>query len=557
METKTVRALFERQVEAFTGSPEFAALEAGCGDYDAFIENVARAHLKSPQLVAFLYALAPPAAARDLLGNLLEELGLEAESERPHPALLEDLLRAAGLGHRLVEVEARAADDVRRIVTEPLLYSALREVGLAALTEIVAFEFMLSRVSGRMARALATHRGLAAPALEWLTHHSEVDVRHAEQGLADLGAYAAYYEFTDDEALTIVEMTLRENVFTRRYFRDATGEGTPRPYVTGETVETMLEHLGRDLWPRVAGRDLPPSGHLAGLATFLPETYLAGALAPNAARAALELAMLDCALRRGGRPMASVLPPRRTRVTYSGVVTAGSVERAVQHARRMRAIGMRHVKVKVGFDDDVARVTAVREALGPGVTLRLDANGAWTFERAVAVLDAVAPLGIAAVEQPLPRGPVDDLARLRQATPVPVMVDESLVTEADADALIEAKAADFFNVRISKCGGLARSLAIAARGSAVGVGVQVGSQVGETAILSAAGRHLAAALPEVTFVEGSFGTLLLAEDVSVESVRFGHRGEAPLLTGPGLGIRVVEERLRRRAITVRELSTEG
>src|SRR5439155_324932 len=170
------------------------------------------------------------------------------------------------------------------------------------------------------------------------------------------------------------------------------------------------------------------------------------------------------------RPMASVLPPRRTRVTYSGVVTAGSVERAVQHARRMRAIGMRHVKVKVGFDDDVARVTAVREALGPGVTLRLDANGAWTFERAVAVLDAVAPLGIAAVEQPLPRGPVDNLARLRQATPVPVMVDESLVTEADADALIEAKAADFFNVRISKCGGLARSLAIAARGSAVGVG---------------------------------------------------------------------------------------
>src|SRR5207249_784931 len=167
-------------------------------------------------------------AARDLLGNLLEELGLEAESERPHPALLEDLLRAAGLGHRLVEVEARAADDVRRIVTEPLLYSALREVGLAALTEIVAFEFMLSRVSGRMARALATHRGLAAPALEWFTHHSEVDVRHAEQGLADLGAYAAYYEFTDDEALTIVEMTLRENVFTRRYFRDATAAGTPR-----------------------------------------------------------------------------------------------------------------------------------------------------------------------------------------------------------------------------------------------------------------------------------------------------------------------------------------
>jgi len=335
------------------------------------------------------------------------------------------------------------------------------------------------------------------------------------------------------------------------------GEGTPRPYVTGEIVETMLDHLTCELWPRVADRELPPACNLEALAAFLPETSLAGAIAPHASRAALELAVLDCALRRAGRPLATLLPPRRSRVTYSGVITAGPIARAVQHARQMRAIGLHDVKVKVGFDDDVARVTAVREALGHDASLRLDANGAWSFERAVHVLNAVAPLGIAAVEQPLPRGPVEDLARLRQAIPVPIMADESLVTPADAEALIAGEAVDFFNVRISKCGGLARSLAIAERAAKAGVGVQVGSQVGETAILSAAGRHLAAALPTVAFVEGSFGTLLLAEDVSVESVRFGHRGEASLLTGPGLGIRVVEERLRRRTVAVHELTTEG
>jgi hypothetical protein len=219
METTTIRKLFESQVEAFTASPEFAALEAGAADYDAFLLDVARAHVKSPQLVAFLYALAPPTAAPTLLGNLLEELGLEADSHRPHPALLEDLLRAAGLGHRLQAVQAQAADDIRRVVTEPLLYGTLRDVGLAALTEIVAFEFMLSRVSGRIARALAQHRGLPAPALAWFNHHSEVDVRHAEQGLADLAAYVAYYELSDDEAIGIVETTLRENVYARRYFR--------------------------------------------------------------------------------------------------------------------------------------------------------------------------------------------------------------------------------------------------------------------------------------------------------------------------------------------------
>jgi muconate cycloisomerase len=242
-------------------------------------------------------------------------------------------------------------------------------------------------------------------------------------------------------------------------------------------------------------------------------------------------------------------------VTYSGVVTAGPLDRAARHARRMRAIGLQHVKVKVGFDDDIERVRAVREALGPEASLRLDANGAWSFERAVEVLRAVAPLGIAAVEQPLPRGA--DLPRLRATVPVPLMADESLVTLADAEALIAEAAVDLVNVRVSKCGGLARSLAIATRAAEAGLGVQVGSQVGETAILAAAGRHLAATLPEVAFVEGSFGTLLLAEDVSVDSVRFGHRGEAPLLTGPGLGIRVVEARLRSRSVTVHELRGEA
>jgi L-alanine-DL-glutamate epimerase-like enolase superfamily enzyme len=333
------------------------------------------------------------------------------------------------------------------------------------------------------------------------------------------------------------------------------GEGAPRPYVTGETVEAMLGHLAHALWPRVAEREIPGET-LDALAAFVPDVPLPGAVAAHASRAALELAVVDCALRRAARPLAALLPPRRAIVTYSGVVPAGSATRAARHARQMRAIGLRHVKVKVGGDDDVERVRAVRDALGPDVSLRLDANGGWTFARAVEVLDAVAPLGIAAVEQPLPRGPVDELVRLRRATTVPVMADESLVTPADAEALVAARAVDFFNVRVSKCGGLARASAIARRGAAAGVGVQVGSQVGETAILSAAGRHLAASLPEVAFVEGSFGTLLLAEDVSVESVRFGHRGEAPVLGGHGLGIQVVEARLRARAVTVRELTGE-
>lgn len=217
-----IEAAFARQVESLAASIQFRSLEDGQAtpeQYDAFIENVVRGHLRSPQLLAFLYALAPPAAAASLRHNLLEELGLEDGAGRPHPELLKDLLAGAGLAHRLDHVEALADDDIRRVVVDPLLYGSLRDVGLAALAEIVAFEYMLACVSGRLARALADHRGLPAPALAWFTHHSEVDVGHAAQGLDGLEAYVGYYDFTEDEALAIVETTLRENVFTRRYWR--------------------------------------------------------------------------------------------------------------------------------------------------------------------------------------------------------------------------------------------------------------------------------------------------------------------------------------------------
>jgi hypothetical protein len=218
----TVEAELAGQVASLNGCEDFRRLEDGQAtpaEYDTFIESLARAHLRSPQLLAFLYALAPPVAAAHLRGNLLEELGLEDESDRPHPDLLVDLLMGAGLAHRLPIVQAEADADLRQIVTDPLLYGSLREIGLAALIEIVAFEYMLSRVAGRLARALAIHRGLAPAALAWFTHHCEVDVRHAEEGLATLAAYVEYYALDPEEALAIAETTLRENVFARRYFR--------------------------------------------------------------------------------------------------------------------------------------------------------------------------------------------------------------------------------------------------------------------------------------------------------------------------------------------------
>ena len=220
-----VEALFETQVAELSASREFKALEEGIAtpaDYDCFLTDVVRTHLRATEYVAFLCALAPPATSESRLRNLLEELH--------HPGLLRQLAAGAGLGDRLPELEALAADDIRRLVVEPVLYRTLAEVGLAAFCEVVAFEFMLARLAGRIAAFLARHRGLGPAALRWWTEHADVDVQHAAEGLADLETYARYYGLADEDGLAIAELTLRENVFRRRYFRDgmlAGAEGAP------------------------------------------------------------------------------------------------------------------------------------------------------------------------------------------------------------------------------------------------------------------------------------------------------------------------------------------
>ena len=212
-----IERLFEVQVAELTASSPFRALESGAASsaaYDQFVADVVRTHLKATEYVAFLCALAAPATSESRLRNLLEEIH--------HPGLLRQLAVGTGLADRLPQLEARAGDDIRRLVVEPVLYRTLGELGLAAFCEVVAFEYMLARLAGRIAGFLATHRGLGPVALRWWTEHADVDVQHAAEGLEDLETYAHYYGLADEDGFAIAELTLRENVFLRRYFRSST-----------------------------------------------------------------------------------------------------------------------------------------------------------------------------------------------------------------------------------------------------------------------------------------------------------------------------------------------
>jgi pyrroloquinoline quinone (PQQ) biosynthesis protein C len=234
---RLVESEYEKQADGFTSTKLFQSLErgqAGVADYDLLIEGVCRSHLKSPHILAFLFALAPPADAFNLKQNMLEEMGLDTVGVS-HPSLLFKLMEATGFDEkRRAQVELEASLELQSTIAQPLLFGTLKELGLSVLLETVAFEWMLSRTASRMAHFLREYRQLPSSALEWFYHHSEVDQRHAEEGLDAVASYADFYEIETEDAETILEVTLRENVFVKRYFAASAAQD-------GLTAQTLIE----------------------------------------------------------------------------------------------------------------------------------------------------------------------------------------------------------------------------------------------------------------------------------------------------------------------------
>ncbi|MGW1199775.1 enolase C-terminal domain-like protein [Streptomyces sp. NPDC002536] len=273
------------------------------------------------------------------------------------------------------------------------------------------------------------------------------------------------------------------------------GECAPRPYVTGETTEGVVEELRRVdlplLFRRLRDTD---AGELAALLLRDGFERTFGIHGGNNLVCLLETAVLDRLGRVLHRPLAALLdgpsPPDGTGpLPISQVMDLG-----ITAERFLATRGPFHfVKIKASGDigRDVAAVTAVRRALGRHVPVSVDANMSWTTQTAPAHMTALRDCGADLVEEPLPKGSWDALRALRRRTGLAVMLDESLCSPADARAAVAADACDAFNIRVAKCGGPTHSARIIGIARQHGVPFQVGVQVAEVGPLIAAGRALA------------------------------------------------------------------
>ncbi len=343
------------------------------------------------------------------------------------------------------------------------------------------------------------------------------------------------------------------------------GETLPRPYVTGESIESVVAGVQSTFLPSLMSFHPETFGEALDSLESLPWVGENDTPVP-AARAAVELALLDASMQTFGRGMEAVVrfldlqklgtPGSLPAIRFSGVLATSSVVNMRKMLRLMYWGGLRDFKLKVGFAGDVAFLRSaleyLRKPIGSGkASLRVDANGGWSIDEAEGWVRETAGLPIASIEQPLSKAANSSLPRLKSAMrdacgeSMPLLMhDESLVTMGDAERLSEIGVAEAFNIRISKCGGMLPALRLASFAHRNNVTVQVGCMVGETSILSAAQLGLLSVCPEVRWAEGCFGSFLIGADVFDKPLRFGFSGRPPRVRGDGWGTGVSAERLK-------------
>jgi len=265
----------------------------------------------------------------------------------------------------------------------------------------------------------------------------------------------------------------------------------------------------------------------------------------------LEIALLDALGEAEGCGVSTLLSPvgtvPRAKVPVNAVISARTMNAAIAAAREAIAPGFQCVKLKVGLGggvrEEIERVAAVRDAIGPEMHLRLDANEAWNLEEAIAILSQCVPYNIQYVEQPLKAHDLAGMRGLRRAVPIPIAVDEALQGLQSARLVLDNEAADILVIKPQLAGGLHTGQQIIQAATERGVRCVITSAI-ETGIGVIAALHLAAASPAVTLECGLATLHMLSDDLLIDDLPV-RDGFLAVPTGPGLGVALDREALDR------------
>jgi muconate cycloisomerase len=347
------------------------------------------------------------------------------------------------------------------------------------------------------------------------------------------------------------------------------GEVSCTPRWSGEDQVTAAHFIKNYFAPLLVGESVSSSDATADIARLYEK--FSSAVAENFfTKAAVEMALWDIAGKAAEEPVWKLISEvvgreasarrdtvsgqsaapelRPSRVATKWSVSGVEPAKAAGIARWAVEQGFSKMKVKVGFDpeSDIARVRAVRDAVGPEVKLGVDANGGWpSVGVAVETIRRLCDrCGIYFAEQPIPPGDHEALAEVRRNVPVPIVADESIYSLADAKALARANAADVFSIYIGKAGGIGPALEIARFAQSVGIPCTIGSNL-ELGVGSAAMTHFACGAPGIAADEypcDIIGPLFYEGDILAEPLPIVG-GSAGVHDQAGLGVRLDRDKV--------------
>ena len=322
------------------------------------------------------------------------------------------------------------------------------------------------------------------------------------------------------------------------------GEAASSPTLTGELVEGMLA-AARFLVPFMTGRDI----HAVDDNHAEMDMRVYG---NTGAKAAIDMALLDLIGKADGRPVHALLGERRRdRVPALWLLGHGDTSADVAEARARREEGYTAYKIKVGIalpSDEVARTHAICEALGSGCLVMADANQAWTARQAISYVSRLEEGSIAVLEQPVAGHDLAGMAQVNTASGVMLGADEGIHGLDDIRRHHETGAADGCSLKTIKLGGIRRACEAAKLCHALGMSVNLASTVAESSLAASAIVHLGAAVPGIDWGL-SPTTSFLVDDITDEPVEVVD-GHLSVPAGPGLGVRVDEERIEKYRLPV-------
>jgi len=325
------------------------------------------------------------------------------------------------------------------------------------------------------------------------------------------------------------------------------GEGAPRSYVTGETQTQVTKTISAFVYKDNFPWHLDDVDKIWKFCDRLPDDRH-----HNAAICAVETALLDALGRSQKCNILKFFPKDfyTDRIYYGTAIPLDRKQRVMEICRLIKErMKIHKLKLKMGsnYDQNKEAVEAIRQVFEDDYDLKIDVNGVWDRESAFKHLPLIEEGKINVVEEPMmPADPgFRDFAEHLRGLGVKVMADEAACSLSEVKDIADQGHYNMINVRLSKCGGFRRSFKIIDFLRKKGVTFQVACHLGESGILSAAGRGLSLLCRDAEYYDGCYDEYLLKENTTVEHVSFGPGGAAGPLAGPGLGVQINRQSLER------------